>query len=138
MPIIFSHTLPIWDKWGGLKIQEHLFSIRNPLTDGLSTLIAETFKASVLQMKFVPLSERKAVTFLLTAINRLKTLIKVDDDTSSIISRWTARLVRQVNKIAKLFLFTDTCTNFPGSKGVRSHVSKFKRHSGKFPIFCST
>ena len=138
MPIILSHTLPIWDKWGGLKIQEHLFSIRNPLTVGLSTLMAATYKASVLLMKFVPLSERKAVTFLLTAINRLKTLIKVDDDTSSISSRWTARLVRQVNKIAKLFLFTDTCTNFPGSKGVRSHVSKFKSHSGKFPIFCST
>ena len=49
----------------GLKIQEHLFSIRNPLTDGLSTLIAATYKASVLQMKIVPLSERKAVTFQL-------------------------------------------------------------------------
>ena len=113
MPIILSHTLPIWDKWGGLKIPEYLFSIRNPLTVGLSTLMAATYKASVLQMKFVPLSERKAVTFLLTAINRLKALIKVDDDTSSISSRWTARLVRQVNKIAKRFLFTDTCKKLP-------------------------
>lgn len=53
MPIILSHTPPMWEAWGGLKIHEHPCSARNLMTFVSSKL--EGMSSSLhAPMKFVP------------------------------------------------------------------------------------
>lgn len=103
IPIILSHTPPIWEEWGGLSIQVHPLLVRKFFIDKLSTLTAAIPKASVLPTKCVPLSERNSATFPRMATHLLKALIKVGDDISSTSSICTARHVRHVNKIPRTF-----------------------------------
>ncbi|KAH3789340.1 hypothetical protein DPMN_167515 [Dreissena polymorpha] len=103
-PIILSHTPPICEACGGLKIHIAPFSLMNFLTAASSTFIVLIPSSLALPTKLVPLSERKNLTSPLRAINLLRALINAEELSESTTSMWTALVVMQVNSIAQRVL----------------------------------
>lgn len=85
--IYFAHAPPtsMWGEWGEVNIHAvHALKIKC-FTVYSSTLIVSILRSSV------PKSERNTLIFPRMAVKRPKTLMKADEDISSITSTWIAR-----------------------------------------------
>ena len=103
-PITLSHTPPMWDEWGALKIQLQPFLFRNLLKVGSSMFTALIPNASVHPTKFVPLSDLNSTTLPRMEMKRRRALMKAEEDISSTTSIWEALEERQVKNIAQRLL----------------------------------
>lgn len=107
VPIILSHTPPMCEERGKLKIHVVPCSVRQSYIGPsftLSVLICNSFTAPT---KLVPLSERMILIQPRIAINRMREFMNAEVVISSSTSIWTALIARHVKRTAHPLLVAD-------------------------------
>ena len=92
------HILPIQGLTGGLNFHFIPFAVRCLLTKFGSMFFMACFNSFEAPTKFVPLSDLIMFTFPLLEMNLLNASMNASIESSPTISRWTALVVKEVNR----------------------------------------